>query len=178
MTDGELFHVIETAFRGVKLDGGISLRQGEICDNFGKDNEGKEVSEREFAAIPRTEITDDWSAIPLEELERYPYLAHLDPKGFRYYIPALLLSLLQNSDAGSMRVISTFSALRAGGQFWQHDMERYQTLSPTQRVAVATFLSHLQNDARIDPENQRLVARAVKAYWHQYLPSPGESGRP
>src|SRR4051794_38305166 len=110
MTDGELRQVIQTAFRGVTLDGGLSLRQGEICDNFGKDGEGKEVSEGEFAAIPRTEITDDWSAISLEELERYPYLAHLDAKGFRYYIPALLLSLLQNSDAGSMRVISTFSA--------------------------------------------------------------------
>ena len=82
MTDGELRQVIQSAFRGVTLDGGLSLRQGEIRDNFGKDEEGKEVSEREFAAIPRTEITDDWSAISLEELERYPYLAYSRPERF------------------------------------------------------------------------------------------------
>ena len=81
---------ITTAFRGVTLYDGISIRQGEVCDNYGKDNDGREVSDAEFASIPRGEITDDWSALPLNELERYPYLAYLDSKGFRYYIPAFL----------------------------------------------------------------------------------------
>lgn len=38
-------------------------------------------------------------------------VAHLDNEGLRYYLPALMLSLLSNYDPASMRVIETISAL-------------------------------------------------------------------
>ena len=175
MNPDELRDLLTTAFRGVTLDGGISIRQGEICDNYGKDNDGREVSDAEFASIPCDEITDDWSALPLDELEQYPYLAHLDSKGFRYYIPAFLLSLFHDAQGASMRVISTLSSLFPTRDSWLYHMHHYELLNDAQRTAIAIFLFHLQDYLRLDTSDQRLVSAALQAYWQQYLPREHES---
>ena len=107
MDADELRGLMKATFHGVTLDGGIGLRQGEVCDNYGKNNDGREISEAEFASISHAEITNDWTAVSLAELEQYPYLAYLDAEGFRYYIPAFLTSLLPSTDGASMRMINT-----------------------------------------------------------------------
>jgi hypothetical protein len=94
---------ISQAFAGVCLNGGISLRQAQIIDK--RDDA---LSDKDFDNLPAKEITDDWSQIPLSELDR-DCIAHLDEKGFLYYIPALMLSVLHNYDASSMRVIGHFT---------------------------------------------------------------------
>ncbi len=160
---------MKDAFLGVTLDGGISIRQGEICDYYGTDNDGKEVSDAQFAAIPRSEITDDWTTIPLAELERYPYLAYLDAKGFRYYIPAFLLSLFEDAQSASMRVIATLSSVYPKRDLWLHHMQQFELLDARQRSAIARFLFHLQDDPRLEASDQRLVSRALQAHWQQYL---------
>ena len=71
----------------------------------------------------------------LDELERYPYLAYLDAKGFRYYIPAFLLSLFQDAQGASMRVITTFSSLRPTRDLWLHHMHHYELLNGAQRAS-------------------------------------------
>jgi hypothetical protein len=175
MNADELTDLLATAFHGVTLEGGISIRQGEVCDNYGKDNTGRELSDAAFAAIPRGEITDDWRALPFDELERFPYLAHMDAKGFRYYIPAFLLSLLHNANGISMRVVGTLSSLYPKRDSWLHHMQLYDLLTKEQRSAIATFLFELQSSPRLDRSDQRLVSAALQAYWLQYLPQQHES---
>lgn len=170
MNTEQLRAQMKSAFRGVTLEGGISLRQGEICDNYGRDNQGRPIGESVFAMIPRSEVTDDWTALPLAELERYPYLSYLDAKGFRYYIPAFLLSLLEDASKGSMRVITTLASLRPSREHWSYSMAQYALLDETQRAAVATFLLYLQDDPHLDAEDQKLVFRALECYWQTYLP--------
>jgi hypothetical protein len=175
MNHDELRELLKAAFRDVTLDGGISIRQGEICDNYGEDNDGREISEAEFATIPRGEIIGDWIALPLDELEQYPYLAYLDAKGFRYYIPAFLLSLLQDSQRGSMRVICTLSSLCPTRERWLYHMQQYELLSDEQRSAIAVFLFELKDYPRLDSDDQQLISGALSAYWNQYLPRKYES---
>lgn len=51
----ELTKMIETAFKGVKLDSGLSFEQTKVIDNYGRG-----VSSEQFANLPNKEITDDW----------------------------------------------------------------------------------------------------------------------
>ena len=67
---------IHSAFSGVVLGNGISIRQSEVIDRY-----GRVCTVEEFRALPRNEITDDWERIPDEELER-ACIAHLDQKVF------------------------------------------------------------------------------------------------
>src|SRR5690348_10578527 len=70
---------IRTAFRGVTLGRGISLRQAQFDP----------ACKAHSAPPAHGQITDDWSQVPLDELEN-DFIAHLDALGFRYYIPALM----------------------------------------------------------------------------------------
>lgn len=56
---------IRSAFDGVTLGKGISLKQAQAMDQY---NEG--VTDTEFEALPRSEIPDSWPDVPLNELER------------------------------------------------------------------------------------------------------------
>ena len=157
---------IRAAFAGVELGGGISLRQAQVIDRYG---EG--VSDQEFEALPKGEITNDWSKVPFDELER-ACVAHLDAEGLRYYLSALMLSLLSHYDAGSMRVIGTISALDSRDDYNQR---RFALLTEPQRRAIASFLSALPNVVDLWDEHAKVVSRSLQAYWRQYL---GESQLP
>ncbi len=81
---------LQEAFRGVVLGSGISLRQAQIIDN-----QGAGISKEAFTVLPQSEVTTNWQGVSFQELERN-CIAHLDADGFRYYVPAFILSLLNN----------------------------------------------------------------------------------
>ena len=156
---------IRTAFRGVTLGAGISLRRAQLID-------GQSVPSREQApSFMQKEIIDDWSRVPLDELER-DSVAHLDALGFRYYIPALMLSVLEHYDSSSMRVIGTLTGLYPKkGNTWEYHMQRYSLLDAAQKITIARFLAELPKLVELDSEGQRTVERAFRNYWGDYLQS-------
>jgi hypothetical protein len=156
---------IRAAFADVELGRGISLRQAQFIDRYG---EG--VSDREFEALPKGEVTNDWSRVPFDELER-DCVAHLDAEGLRYYLPALMLSVLSHYDAGSMRVIGTISALDSRDAYNQR---RFALLTAPQRRAIAFFLSALPNLVDLWNEHAKVASRSLRGYWRQYsgVPQP------
>jgi len=169
----ELKSVIRKVFHGVKLEDGVSLKQGEICDNYGKDNNGREVTKIEYLNIPKSEITDNWESLTLEYLDQYPTLSYQDAKGFRYYIPAFLLSLLSFYDSGSSRSIGTLSSLYPEmGQLFEYHMSQYSLLNPEQRQAIALYLREFPNLVSLKGEDVKVVNRAFENYWKDFLP-PG-----
>lgn len=95
---------IRAAFQGVTLGQGISLRQAQCADVFGQ------ALLKGAPASSAPEEINDWSRVSIDELES-DYIAHLDAGGFRYYIPALMLSVLNRYEPTSMRVIGTLSGL-------------------------------------------------------------------
>lgn len=154
---------IRNAFQGVQLGAGTSARQTEVIDRYG---EGCTPSQ--FAAIPLQEVTNNWTSIPSGELERVQ-VAHLDAEGFRYYLPALMLSILENYDSSSLRVIGTLLALYPKHEHWDYHMERYKKLSDAQKSAIAAFLSGLTSSVALSTEDQKLVIRSMRNYWDQFL---------
>ncbi len=124
---------IRAAFAGVTLGKGMSLRQAQVADRYG---EG--VTEAEYQALPRGEVTNSWADVSLSELER-DCVAHLDNEGLRYY-SALMLSLLSNYEPASMRVIGIISALYPAAIGPER---RYTYLTDDQHRAVACFVEAL-----------------------------------
>ena len=127
----------------------------------------RETTDEEFEALPREEVTDDWSAVTAGELEQIA-VAHLDPNGFRYYIPALALSVLSNYDNCSMRVIGTISSLCPEQANRGYCENMYSALSETQRRALGIFLEMLPEMIELDKEDAERVERACRSYWSQY----------
>jgi hypothetical protein len=155
---------IRTAFRGITLGRGISLRQAQSIDGF-----RAAVENKGSVGAACAEITNDWSRVPLDDLER-DCIAHLDALGFRYYIPALMLSVLDHYEPSSMRVIGTLSGLYPKkGNRWEYHMHRYSLLNAAQKGAIAQFLAALPKLVELDSEGQKLVSRALRNYWHEYL---------
>ena len=161
---------IRKAFSRVTLGGGISLRQAAVIDNYG---EG--VTDEQFSLIPLSEETERWDCVTFEELES-DNVAHLDPEGFRFYLPAFMLSVLDVYDACSMRVIGTLSALCPEGHFAEYNRSRYDCLSYEQKQAVACYLEALPKLVQLMYEDRNIVERAM-GYWSAYLPIFESDGR-
>jgi len=155
---------IRMAFRGVTLGQGIILRKAQFADG------SRDAARNANSASPaHGEITDDWSRVPLDELESES-IAHLDALGFRYYIPALMLSVLDHYESSRMRVIGTLTGLypkKDSG--WEYHMHRYSLLNPVQKTAIARFLAALPKLVELDFEDQKIVPRALHNYWGEYL---------
>jgi hypothetical protein len=147
---------IRASFAGVTLGDGISMRQAEVIDGYG---EG--YTDEEFERLKLSEIVDDWVSVPFAELER-DNIAHLDAEGFRYYIPAFMMSLLEHYEPASMRVIGTLSAL---SRPFHDDLLGFE-----QKRSVALFLSALPELVNLDNEDETMVREALRKYWTHYLP--------
>jgi len=159
----EIQAMVRSAFNGVTLDGGVSLEQTKVIDNY-----GREVSSKEFNAMPQTEIIDDWASIDSSTLDEAETVAHLDSKGFRYYIPALMLRLLDNYDSGSMMTIATLHSLYPKERSREL---RYSQLNESQLRAIAEYMKALPALVDLHGENQTIVERAYRNYWSRYLVS-------
>ena len=154
---------IRAAFRGVQLGRGVSLAQAQAINR----RDGA-LTDDAFRALPQSENTERWEALSLSELDR-DCIAHLDAEGFRYYIPAFILSLLETYDPSSMRVIGTLSALYPKQSSWDYHMQQYSALNEAQRVAIATFLSKLPAMIELEPEELKQVQRGLRNYWHEFV---------
>lgn len=157
---------IRKAFAGVVLGDGVSLRQSIVIDNYG---EG--YTEEEFENIKNTEVVGDWTQVPHNELIEAENIAHFDAGGFRYYIPALMLSLIEKFDNSSMRVIGTLQSLYPKpDRMWTYHMVQYSLLNYDQKQAIAKFLIALPDLVTLDNEDKSRVERAVSNYWSEFLP--------
>jgi Family of unknown function (DUF6714) len=157
---------IRSAFAGVTLGSGVSLRQAQAIDNriLGLGTPGD---------LDRPEVTDDWMRVSHAELRR-DCVAHLDGAGLRYYMPALLLWLLDHygvPDVGvEMTVIGTVFALAWGDQFDTTYREVYASFTEEQRAAIARYVEALPRLVELNSEDLTRISRALDRYWMQFLP--------
>lgn len=164
---------IRAAFAGVRLGTGVSLRQAEAIDVW---MEG--YTWAQFDALPEAEVTDDWSLIPEDEL-RQDNVSHLDAEGLRYYLPALMLWLLDHysdrddfySKPAEATVIGTMRALAPYAEFRASRYADFDTFTDQQRAAIAQYLDALPDLVNLDYEDATLVARSVEQYWGRFLDS-------
>lgn len=165
---------IRSAFAGVRLEAGTSLQQARLID------EGLtlDMSQAEFASIPRHETSDDWTQIAEAELLCDAF-GHLDADGLRYYLPALMLWLLDHyNDEGlifdpdaSMTAIGTISALAPSAEVARYRWEIYDGFTVEQRAAMAKYVEALPRLVELDREDATHVSRSIGRYWAQFLPT-------
>jgi hypothetical protein len=169
--------LIRDAFAGVSLGAGVSLRQAAAIDVY---FEG--WTQAQFDRLPESEVTHDWTEIPDDELRR-DNVAHLDPEGLRYYLPALMLWLLEHynnaderlldSDA-EMSVIGTIYALAPGKDFREHQYGIYDAFfTEQQRCAIAAYVATLPGLVELGWEDTALLERSLRDYWGQFLTHGG-----
>jgi len=164
LNSSEVTAAVVAAFSGVSLGGGCSLRSAEEADNWGR----PPFTSPE--AFPDVDISNDWTALSVETLDHFPHLAHIDAEGFRYYIPAFMLSVIADHEPSSMRVICTLSALYPKrDELWDYHMNLYSLLSREQCVAIAHYLQELPSLIGLDHSEQRSNERALRNYWHKFL---------
>ena len=106
-------------------------------------------------------------------------MAHLDPEGLRYYLPALMLWLLDMYDREEerswvdMTVIGTLSAIAPYDDFRRRMPSIFDAFSDQQKAAIASYLDALPGLVALDQEDTVLIDRAMEFYWRQYVPTRG-----
>ena len=165
---------IRSAFQDVRLGSGISLRQAQAIDDYGRG-----LSDAEFDGLPLSEVTDDWTRVPEAELLR-DNVAHLDAEGLRYYLPALMLWLLDHYDDPDllgkpglgplMTPIGTVMALAPRSMSKPEHRFRFDIFTEAQRAATAAYVAALPRLVALDREEATRIARSIRDYWGQYLP--------
>lgn len=159
MTKREIKNLIEKTFEGVILEDGISLIETKFNDGYG---EG--VSNGEYRKLMHHEIKKNWKEIPTDQLDDADCLVFLDAKGFRYYIPALMIRLLEDYDSHS-------DAYTLGILYpkKEDDSIIYKLLTKEQNQAIALFMKTLPNLVELTIGDNRLVKRAFERYWSKFL---------
>ncbi len=167
MDASELKTKIKSAFKGVKIEDGVSLNQAKVMSNYG---EG--VTNVEFRNLPLKELTDDWESLTEDFLrgfyneDYYENLSHLDAKGFRYYTPALMMIALDAEEPSTSTQWLLYNLDFKKDDLWDHHMSKVSLLDKYQLAAIAHFLKFMSS---VFPEEQKKIGRMLERYWHQFL---------
>jgi hypothetical protein len=148
--------LVRSAFGGVTLGEGVGLRQGQGLDDY--------ADERTLASYRAQDEKNDWSAIPVADLDRCSSsLSFFDADGMRFHLPAYLVADLE----GSLQTADVLFHL----VYMAHGAaSRFDTLSPAQREAVREFLLLQLSDAHREFEHPMIDA-ALRDYWTAHTKS-------
>lgn len=142
--------LVRSAFQGVSLGEGVGLLQGQGLDDY--------ADERTVASYRAKDEKNDWSAIPIADLDRYSSsLSFFDADGMRFHLPAYLVADLE----GGLQTADVVFHLVYSGP---GSKSRFDTLSPQQHEAVRAFLLLLLSDAHREFEHPEIQA-ALREYW-------------
>ncbi len=122
---------IEDAFAGVALGEGVSLREAEVIDDYGTDEERSEAREQDEH--------NDWQRIPDEEIESATSsLCFMDNEGLRFHLPAFMrFTLRRYRQSDSISTDSTIYRLCD-----PHCIEQLAAFLTDEQIdAIKTFLS-------------------------------------
>jgi hypothetical protein len=140
---------IRAAFTGVKLADGIGLWQAQGLDDY----EPPEVC----AEYRLKDEAEDWSRISDDTLQHCNSSpSFLDAKGFRFYMPAFMLSELRGDYGFDFRwSLIHFDTL---------EYARYELLDAAQRAVVRDYLIFFTSDPN-DTYSRDDIMYALETYW-------------
>ena len=148
---------IRDAFAGVRLGRGNSISMTELIDEWAD----PAIVER----LAGSEPDEDWASISPADLDR-AIVAHFDPEGLRYYLPALMLRLLDDYDPLESWCSGTIGAL---DQRRGHPQGFLKLLSRTQRRATALYVKALPDLVELSQSDAAILSRALRDVWSQQL---------
>ncbi len=165
----EIVAQIEKAFGHVVLGNGPSLRQMKIMDNYGCDEQGREISRQEYRNLKSVDETHNWRALTVDDLSKYNYLSHGDAESMRFYIPALMIQTLADHYGGSL--FFHLTPPPKDDSLWDYSMMQYSLLDAPQKVAIARFLWHVLDFDDLESYTVKAGETALERYWMQFLES-------
>jgi hypothetical protein len=160
----KLIKQIVSAFDRVTRDDGISLHEAVVIDSYGSDEQ------RAIARQKDNELR--WQDVPDRSIEHsYSALCFLDPKGWRYYIPAYMIWSLKNyMTSGSNSIDSTVYTFKFSGDPEDYYLSRFKILNQEQSIAVCQFLLFMctHHEGFV---NDSWSQEALKNYWGKFCNS-------
>ena len=141
---------IASAFSGVRRDSEPSLHQAQLTDR-GMSAHPATSSEWRLAGQIDSEVK--WSEVPGEALDECAAaLSHLLPVNWRFYLPAYICRSLSkfvapNFESEMLRLVMFHLTLPADAGSRRYLLERYETLSVEQHIAVRSFLQFVEEEA-------------------------------
>jgi hypothetical protein len=158
----EIIASIRTAFAGVPR-GAVTIHEAEVVDGYGSDEER--------AAARRLDTDASWDRVPDADIEECTSaLCHLDPEGWRYYVPAYMIWSLRHYRVSSSIVsdytIYTFDPSGSDARLREYKLARYRLLDRGQSQAVCRFLRHMA--ANDDYADARVADIALAEYWGRF----------
>ena len=80
----EAIRRIVSEFSKVFREGGVSLHEAQVIDDYGSDSQRRKARARD--------TEKHWTDVPEKDIEdHYSVLSFLDPIGYRYYLPAYIV---------------------------------------------------------------------------------------
>ena len=140
---------VRKAFHGVKLGNGVGLRQGRGLDDY--------AATDELARLRANDEKDDWSAIPVEDLNCYSSsLSFFDAEGMRFHLPAFLIADLKGELSQDVLFHLTYLTPEL--------ISYFDLLSPPQREAIVAYLRLPRSEPHEGFVRPR-IERALANYW-------------
>ncbi|MCU0718612.1 MAG: hypothetical protein MUC83_02825 [Pirellula sp.] len=136
-----LIAYIDHAFREVKLDGGITIYEGESRDRYGDEAEMR---------LDATAERIDWRRIPVADLPcRHAALSFIDAAGFRFYTPAIMTVIVSGQDDREMLADAFLFHLHGIRSSCRVRETPYcELFNASQRAAIIRFLKFLAFSSR------------------------------
>ena len=164
---------IERVFADVTREGGVSISEADVIDDYG--------SEEEQAAARASDTDTHWSQLDPERQDPGgSALSFMDAIGFRYYLPACMVFTLRHGFVG----LEHPDCIEWNGYdsipFHAADIcsktthtakltaEQFSLFDEGQRRAVARFLA-FNAEWSWDEIDRRLEVEALSGYWRQFL---------
>ena len=161
-TPEAIIEAIRAAFAGVPR-GAITLHEAEVIDDYGSTEERQEAR--------RLDSEASWEEVPDEALESCTSaLCHLDPKSWRYYIPAYMIWSLRHFRESESIVsdftIYTFNPYLDDPGLREYVAPRFRLLDGPQSRAVCRYLRYMA--ANEDHADTRMANLALEGYWQRF----------
>jgi len=154
---------IRRAFSDVSRDDGVTLHEALVIDNYGSD--------AERSAARQLDTDCRWQDVPDHLIEENDsVLCFVDPKGFRYYLPAYMVWSLRNyekSEGFSHNHPICCLGLGESGSIRQWDLERFEVFNDEQATAICEFLRFMaqQDEDTVCVDDAR---SALDTYWGKF----------
>ena len=146
-TKQALIEKITQAFEGVSREGGVSLSEAWVIDDYGSDEERAEARARDS--------DKKWEEVPDKDIHfGYSCFSFLDDIGFAYYIPAYMTWYLRNIDSEDPEVVNsnTFEFLiyslgpSMNGVMSEYTISQFRLCTLEQRRVIAHFLQFVEEE--------------------------------
>ena len=175
----EVARIIREAFAGVTLGNGVGLWWGQVLDDYCVPDSIADYR----ANHERDEERQDWSRIPIEDLERCDTsLCFFDAEGMRFHLPAFMLAKLDglNSEDGGWDSVIYSLTLHILDESSTTDYSRnkFSLLDKKQWMAVRTFLLYCKDHPYYEDFDSPLITRALNEYWAEEMPTPPQRNQP